>query len=179
VTSRNRGPSEMSLDTFTTARLHARRLTAHDLPEVHRFHQDARAMAQLGGIRDLAASEAYFARNLEHWKTYGFGLWLLRRHDAPAVVGRACLRHLLIEDVDEVELGYGFYPAHWGQGLATEIARACVAIGFERLDCGSLVALTRPTNLASRQVMSKAGLTFERHLQLENEPHVLYRRRRV
>jgi len=135
-------------------------------------------MAQLGGVRDLKASEAYLERNLLHWETYGFGLWLLRRNDASEIIGRACLRHLLIDEVDEVELGYGFYPAHWGQGLATEIAQACVATGFERLDCGSLIALTRPTNAASQRVMSKVGLTFERHVQLENEPHVLYRRRR-
>ena len=105
----------MRLETVSTARLRARPLTAADLPEVIRFHQDEQAMAQLGGVRDLEASEAYLARNLAHWDTYGFGLWLLRRHDAPEIVGRACLRHLHIEDVDEIELGYGFYPAHWGQ----------------------------------------------------------------
>lgn len=135
-------------------------------------------MAQLGGLRDLEASKAYLERNLAHWKTYGFGLWLLRKNEVPEIVGRACLRHLVIDDVDEVELGYGFYPAHWGQGLATEIALACVTLGFERLDCSSLVALTRPANVASQRVMSKAGLTFERHIQHEGEPHVLYRRRR-
>jgi RimJ/RimL family protein N-acetyltransferase len=136
-------------------------------------------MAQLGGVRDLEASEAYLARNLAHWETYGFGLWLLRRRDAPEIVGRACLRHLQIDDGDEIELGYGFYPASWGQGLATEVALACVSHGFERLGCDSLVALTRPTNLASQHVMSKAGLTFERHLLHVDEPHVLYRRRRT
>jgi RimJ/RimL family protein N-acetyltransferase len=168
----------MLLETFTTRRLQARRLTADDLPEVHRFHQDAHAMAQLGGVRDPEESAAYLARNLAHWETHGFGLWLLQRLDAPGIIGRACLRHLLVDGVDEVELGYGFYPAHWGQGLATEIALACVAIGFERLGCGSLVALTRPTNVASQRVMSKAGLQFEREIEHGGEPHVLFRRRR-
>lgn len=135
-------------------------------------------MAQLGGLQDLEASKAYLARNLAHWETYGFGLWVLRRHDAPEIVGRACLRHLRVEDVDEIEVGYGFYPAYWGQGLATEVALACVRLGFERLDCSSLVALTRPTNVASQRVLSKAGLTFERHVRHADEPHVLYRRRR-
>lgn len=168
----------MLLESFSTPRLHARRLTAEDLPEVHRFHQDPIAMAQLGGLRDLQQSEAYLARNLAHWETYGFGLWLLRRHGVPEIVGRACLRHLLIDDVDEVELGYGFYPACWGQGLATEIALACVTNGFEHLDCSSLVALTRPTNVASQRVMAKAGLEFERQVEHGGAPHVLFRRRR-
>lgn len=169
----------LRLESFSTLRLRARRLSADDLPEVHRFHQDRRAMAHLGGVRDLAASAAYLARNLAHWETYGFGLWLLRRAEAPEIVGRACLRHLAIDDVDEIELGYGFYPACWGQGLATEVALACVGIGFDRLDARSLVALTRPTNVASRRVLSKAGLQFERHIRLEGERHALFRRGRT
>jgi RimJ/RimL family protein N-acetyltransferase len=166
------------LETFSTARLHARPLTPDDLSEIHRFHQDGQAMAQLGGVRDLEASKAYLERNLSHWERHGFGLWLLRLNDDQEIIGRACLRHLQIDEVDEVELGYGFYPSYWGRGLATEIALACVRLGFETLECPSLVALTRPTNVASQRVMANAGLTFERQIEHAGEPHVLYRRRR-
>jgi RimJ/RimL family protein N-acetyltransferase len=169
--------STRSLDAFSTARLRASRLTADDFPEVHRFHRDARAMALLGGVRDEAQGRAYLERNLAHWDRYGFGLWLLRRSDADPIVGRACLRHLEIDGVDEVELGYGFYPEYWGQGLATEIALACVSLGFERLACPSLVALTRPDHLASQRVMAKAGLRFDRVVLHVGEPHVVFRRR--
>ena len=91
------------------------------------------------------------------------------------MIGRAILRHLDVEGVDEVEVGYGFMPDYWGRGLATEIAQACVRIGFDRLGFGSLVAITTPENIASQRVMRKAGLAYERDIVHAGLPHVLFR----
>ncbi|MEA2712145.1 MAG: hypothetical protein QOK27_106 [Gemmatimonadales bacterium] len=132
-------------------------------------------MAQLGGVRDEAGTRAYLERNLAHWAAYGFGLWMLRDRDTGRAIGRAVLRHLDVEGVDEVETGYGFLPDLWGRGLATEIARACVHIGRERLGLASLVGITLPTNAASQQVMRKAGLQYERDIVHAGVPHLLFR----
>lgn len=64
------------LDTFSTARLRAERLTAADLPELRRMHRDAAAMAELGGVQTEAKTKAYFEHNLRHWDDHGFGLWI-------------------------------------------------------------------------------------------------------
>ena len=88
----------------------------------------------------------------------------------PTMIGRAILRHLDVEGVDEVEVGYGFMPEYWGRGLATEIARACVRIGFDQLGLRSLVAITTPPNLASQRVMTKAGLVYERDIVHAGDP---------
>jgi RimJ/RimL family protein N-acetyltransferase len=77
--------------------------------------------------------------------------------------------------VDEVEVGYGLMPEYWGRGLATEIARACVRIGFDQLGLRSLVAITRPVNVASQRVMLKAGLAYERDIVHAGVPHMLFR----
>ena len=90
-------------------------------------------MALLGGVRDKAGTVAYLETNVKHWADHGFGMWMLRDAATSAVIGRAILRHLDVEGVDEVEVGYGFMPEYWGRGLATEIANACVRIGFDRL----------------------------------------------
>ena len=87
------------------------------------------------------------------------------------------LRHLDVEGIDEVEVGYGFLPEAWGRGLATEVARACVRIGRDRLGLGSVVAVTRPDHAASQRVMSKAGLVYERDIVHAGLPHVLFRTR--
>ena len=60
-------------------------------------------------------------------------------------------------------------------GLATEIAQACVRIGLEQLGFRSLVAITTPPNLASQRVMQKAGLAYERNIVHAGIPHVLFR----
>src|SRR3990172_6030013 len=126
------------------------------------MHRDPAVMAHLGGVRDDAQTAAYFARNLQHWADYGFGLWILREVGGTDPVGRAVLRHLLVESVDEVEVGYAFYPAFWGRGLATEIATACLELGRRELRLATMVAVTSPGNLASQYVLRKAGLVYER-----------------
>lgn len=134
-------------------------------------------MAYLGGVRDEAQTRDYLARNLAHWAEHDVGLYILRDASTLEVVGRACLRHLPLAGADEVEVGYGFYPAVWGRGLATEIARALVALGWETLGLSTVVALTDRDNQASRRVMLKAGLRYERDLLFHDLPHVLFRAR--
>jgi ribosomal-protein-alanine N-acetyltransferase len=167
----------MTLDSFSTARLTAERLTGTHLADLQRMDQDELYMARLGGVRDTVGTAAYLEWNLEHWAEYGFGLWMLRERATGAVVGRAVLRHLDVEGIDEVEVGYGFLPEAWGCGLATEVARACVRIGRERLGLGSIVAVTRPDHAASQRVMLKSGLVYERDIVLAELPHVLFRTR--
>jgi RimJ/RimL family protein N-acetyltransferase len=77
--------------------------------------------------------------------------------------------------VDEVEVGYGFMPEYWGRGLATEIAQACIRLGFNQLGLKTLVAVTTHANVASQYVMRKAGMIYDRDIVHAGAPHVLYR----
>ena len=151
-------------DTFVTARLAAERLRPEHEPEIHRMHQDPVQMATLGGVKDEAWTAAYMKRHLEHWDQRGFGVWLLRDRVDQAVAGRVLLRPLVVDGVDEVEVGYSFYPAWWGRGLATEAATAGLEIARDTLRLPSLVALTSPTNEGSQRVLTKIGMRFDREV---------------
>jgi RimJ/RimL family protein N-acetyltransferase len=61
-----------------------------------------------------------------------------------------------------IELGYRLRSAVWGQGYATEGARGLVRHGFTRLGVQRVIAHTLTENLASRRVLEKAGLRYER-----------------
>ena len=132
-------------------------------------------MRYIGGVREQAQTVDYLARNLKHWDDYGFGLWILRERGGGAPVGTAVLRHLLVDAVDEVEVGYAFRKPFWGRGLATEIARACLAHGHEVLRLPAIVGVTDPDNIASQHVLEKAGLVYERDFMLEGERCALFR----
>ena len=137
--------------------------------------EDERFMALLGGVRDTAGTMVYLETNVKHWADHGFGLWMLRDAASSAVIGRAIVRHLDVDGVDEVEVGYGFMPEYWGRGLATEIAQACIRIGFDRLGFKTLVAITTPVNLGSQRVRDKVGLAYERDIMHGGIPHLLFR----
>ncbi len=168
----------MNLEVFTTPRLRAERLRPHHVDEIRRMHVDERVMATLGGVRSEEQTQAYLRTNLAHWDRYGFGLWIVRAASGGAVVGRAVVRHLDIEGAAEVEIGYALYAPWWGQGLATELANHCLAIGHGGLGFESLVAITLPTNAGSRHVMEKVGMSYEREVTHAGMNHVMYRTKR-
>ena len=141
------------------------------------MHSDSAVMAHLGGVRNAEQTAAYLARNLRHWADYGFGLWILREAGGGDLIGRAVLRHIQVEGIDEVEVGYGFYPAYWGRGLATEVTTTCLTLGRHDLRLASIVALTSPDNRASQHVLRKAGLVYERDLVHDGFPSSLFRTR--
>ncbi len=165
----------MTLEHFATTRLRAERLSSGHLPDLRVMDQDPVMMAHLGGVRDEAATAAYLERNLAHWASYGFGLWMLRDAASGLMAGRACVRHLQIGERDEVEIGYGFLPFFWGRGLATEVAQKCITIGFEDLQLPSLVALTSPQNQGSQHVLEKVGMTSRGLVDHAGVAHLLYR----
>jgi ribosomal-protein-alanine N-acetyltransferase len=162
---------------FQTDRLVATRLHETDLSELSRMHQDANVMATLGGPRSDEQTRQFLDTNLAHWDEHGFGLWVFRAASKRTFVGRGGLRHVHIDGRDEVELAYALMPEFWGNGLATEMARALLTIAFEQLALADLVAFTISTNQASRRVMEKVGFTFERELVYGARGllHVLYR----
>lgn len=162
-------------DSFSTPRLTTERLREHHYGDILRMHSDDRQMVTLGGVKDAPETREYLDWNLDHWDRYGHGLWILReRRDGP-VVGRALLRHLTIAGRDEVEVGYSFDPDWWGRGLATEIASTLVALGLEQLRMSAIVALTLPTNDASKRVLVKAGLVANGETVHAGSTHSLFR----
>ncbi len=68
----------------------------------------------------------------------------------------------LFVDGETAEIGYRFFRSYWGQGYATEAARAVIADAFERLGVVRVKALTMAVNAGSRRVMEKLGM---RHTQ--------------
>ncbi|HEX8428533.1 GNAT family N-acetyltransferase [Hymenobacter sp.] len=60
--------------------------------------------------------------------------------------------------VDFYDVGYRFIRQHWGQGFATEAARASVDYGFEVLQAPVLYAIADIQNEASRAVLAKVGM---------------------
>lgn len=60
----------------------------------------------------------------------------------------------------EPELGYWLGASHWGQGFATEAARAMLDYAFEAMDHATVVASARVSNPASRHVLEKCGFRW-------------------
>lgn len=162
-------------DSLMTERLALSRLRADELPDYLSFYRNEQTAATLGGTRSANWVQEWLDRQLEHWNQHGYGLWTMRDRASGAFIGRGGLRLAVVEGTPEVEVGYGLLPQWWGQGLAAEMSREALQLGFDGLGLKSIVSFTLPTNLRSRRVMEKLGLRFERDIVWANLPHVLYR----
>jgi len=86
-------------------------------------------------------------------------VWTARRTANDAFVGWFCLWP---ENENLAELGYRLHRTAWGQGLASEGARALLDWGFASAGYDTIVATTMTVNHASRRVMEKIGLHYAR-----------------
>tara|TARA_R110002124_G_scaffold95842_4_gene240143 strand:- start:218 stop:724 length:507 start_codon:yes stop_codon:yes gene_type:complete len=163
-------------ESFSTARLSATPLDLRHLDDLCLLHKDADVSKYLGGVRDEVTTRKYITDNMAHWDEFGFGTWALC-DKAGAFAGRCALRHITIDDVDEVELGYTFHQAYWGQGLATEASRAVLDIGFNQIKLRNIIAFAVAEHRASRHVMEKLGFQFEYEGEIKGGWCALYRLR--
>ncbi|MEU3649261.1 PhzF family phenazine biosynthesis isomerase [Lentzea sp. NPDC034063] len=90
---------------------------------------------------------------LRHWETHGFGLHVVVEDGV--VIG---LAQMLDGDLGEIEIGYWIDPAHWGRGVATQVAAQLRDKALAIAD--RVVAGTDARNHASGRVLEKAGLTY-------------------
>ena len=88
------------------------------------------------------------------------------------LLGHGGLKYLA--SLNEVEVNYLIAREYCGQGLATEAAIVLLRYGLKTLHLKRLVAMAKPENLASRRIMEKIGMQYEKNIQLYGVEWVFY-----
>jgi ribosomal-protein-alanine N-acetyltransferase len=139
---------------------------------------------------DRAACDAWIDRMRLHNTEHGFAYWAVELPGKADLIGAIGLTRVFSRAfpfAPAIEIGWRLAPHHWGQGFATEAARAVLDDGFGRLDLAEIVAFTLPVNRRSQAVMLRLGMTrdpaddFDHPGVPEGQEmrrHVLYRLRR-
>ena len=132
-------------------------------PEVNRYTGD-------GGIVSKAEIERRIREDvLGDYQKYGYGRFAVELKSTKQFIGFCGLKYL--DDLNEVDLGYRFMQAYWGQGFATEVGRACLDFGFKDLNLERIIAWVLPENVGSVRVLEKLIFTFEKAF-FEDQLHV-------
>lgn len=143
-----------------TARLRLRQWRDEDLEPFAALNADPQVMAHFPALLTRERSDALAAAARARIAERGWGNWAVERRDSGAFIGFVGLS---VPRADLpcspcVEIGWRLAAAHWGQGHATEAARAVLRYGFEILRLPEIVSLTAEGNLRSRAVMHRLGL---------------------
>ncbi|HEY8804259.1 MAG TPA: GNAT family N-acetyltransferase [Clostridium sp.] len=69
---------------------------------------------------------------------------------------------------EDIEIFYGLSSEYWGQGLATEAANAMLEYGFNTIGLKRIIAVVKPDNIASKKVIEKIGMKFEKIFKVDD-----------
>lgn len=75
-----------------------------------------------------------------------------------------------------VDLGFRFFQIYWGNGIATEAAKACLDYGFSELQLETIIGRALIENIASIKVLEKIGMKYWKEtICHDNKKCVYYR----
>jgi RimJ/RimL family protein N-acetyltransferase len=159
-----------------TARLRLVPIGPEHAGDLWRLHQDEAVAAWHGGRWSLEDAHRHTAAMAEAWAADGVGKWVAYDRRTGQLVGRGGLSRLGATTVaagqiaatlagqewarDRLELGWTVRSELWGQGYATEIGRAGLAVAFAELGARQVVAFTERHNRRSRAVMERLGMRY-------------------
>lgn len=148
-----------------TSRLTLRYITSRDAEALMPILGDAEVMQfSIIGIHSSKQIKQFIEQRLISYLEYGFGLYALVHKQNQELIGYCGFFIQSIEQQKEVEIGYRLAKKYWGQGLATEAAKAVVDYGQQRFNFRRFVCLIEIKNNRSIRVAQKLGMKLEKKI---------------
>lgn len=154
-------------------RLTMKPFTQDDLDLSLEMFTDPTVVKYAGGVM----SKREILESVANWTRRGgngcIGIWTITGRSTGEKYGSAALLPMPVEASDtdyslvipgkmpagDVEVGYYLKRSAWGYGYATEACRRLLQFAFEESPLQEVVATCDEKNLASRNVLEKAGFT--------------------
>jgi RimJ/RimL family protein N-acetyltransferase len=154
------------IPTVTTAQLRLRAFAASDLDAYARMQANPEVMRYLIMGRTSTRVEVWRTMLLSvgSWALRGYGMWACEKIDGGAFIGSVGVFHPL--DWPEPEIAYSLDRPYWGQGFATEAARAARDWLFRHFPLPRAASFIRPDNHPSKRVVERLGAVCERTFEL-------------
>jgi RimJ/RimL family protein N-acetyltransferase len=169
-----------------TPRLVLRQWNDDDVERWADMNADPRVMEFFPSTMDRERSQQQAALMHDDLEKNGYGWFVIERKDRPGFAGVLALDDIRYEMPFEPlrEIGWRLPVESWGNGYATEGARALLRFAFEELQWPEVIAMTAVINMRSRRVMEKLGMTHDPAEDFDHprvpdglaiKRHVLYR----
>lgn len=149
-----------------TQRLILREMTEADAGNLFALSQNPNVTRYIPGEPPLETQEQALAVLRERvfpQHALGLGRWACIEKSTGAFIGWCGIKH--IPEDGEYDVGYRFFEQYWGNGYATEAGAAVCEFAREKLAGKRVVGKAMLDNHASRRVLEKLGLVFERNAE--------------
>ena len=181
--------TEATIPELRTERLRLRAWCDSDLEPFAALNADPVVMEHFPAPLTSEESDVFVEIVQQRWRDGGPSWWAVEVVEGAPFIGFVGLSTVRFDApfTPAVEIGWRLAREHWGQGYASEAARAAIDHGFDVLGLDEIVSFTVVANTSSRRVMEKIGMRYDPdgdfvHPALADGhplgPHVLYRMRR-
>jgi len=143
-------------------RLYLREYTLDDVQVMFELNSDPEVLKYIGPPwTDIDLAKNKIQKLIEYYSKHpGLGVWAAIKKESGEHIGFFELAHM--DNTEEIEVGYRLHKKFWGKGYATEMSRTLIDYGFNQLKLDKIVGITHPENIASLNVLKKAGLVYVR-----------------
>lgn len=175
----------MQIATLDTKRLQLRQWRSSDYPIFAKMNADPKVMQYFPQLLTPKLSDKIAHKCQQLIKDKGWGFWAVSLKASDSFIGMVGLNetHTDMPFAPSVEIGWRLHKDYWGQGYATEAARAALDFAFDELSLEEVVAFTAVINKHSQLIMQRIGMNNTQdnfyHPALERNhrlaEHILYR----
>jgi len=155
-----------------TDRLRFRGWRNDDFDPFHAICSNSRVMKHVGDgkVWQSERTHQFIQSAIETLWDHGYCQWALIHKAENKLIGYCGFRK-----TDEFpEIGWRLAPEFWGQGLATEAAKAALKYGFVVLNFNRVTATVQTANTASVRVIEKLGMTLEQRVDRDGREILTY-----
>ncbi|HEY6307711.1 MAG TPA: GNAT family N-acetyltransferase [Candidatus Angelobacter sp.] len=164
---------------FETERLLLRPHVIGDADALEAVLGDPVAMEFYPAVLDRRGVEEWITRNVERYQRDGFGKWAMVVKSTGEMGGSVGCVLQEVEGRNEIEVGYNVRRDLWGNGYATEAARACMDYAFGKLGVKRVISMIRPENVRSIRVAAKNEMIREKVIFWRGYDHCIYAKMRT
>lgn len=150
-----------------TDRLYLRQWQASDFATFAEINADPEVMVYFPKLLLESVSDIIAKKCQQLIADKGWGLWAValkpssEEYDNDAFIGFVGLNetHADMSFAPAVEIAWRLHKDYWGQGYATEAARAALKFAFTKLALTEVVSFTAVINKRSQLIMRRIGMT--------------------
>lgn len=153
------------MQILETSRLKLRYFTIRDKDSLLPILGNSTVMEfSIIGVHNSKQIRQFIEQRLLSYLELGFGLYAVIHKQQDKLIGYCGFFVQQVNKHKEVEIGYRLAQQYWGQGLATEAARAVLIYGSEKYQFKRFICLIEPANTRSIRVAKKLGMILEKKI---------------
>ncbi len=150
----------LDIPVLETERLILRGWREQDIEPVSEIMVDEEAARFIGGAVPKWQPFRTVCQFIGHWQLRGFGFFAVEERASGECMGWCGLWRP--DGWPDNELGYSLRPKFWGNGFATEAARASLRFAYEKLAWNTAISCIDAGNFGSQGVAKHLGATREK-----------------